>query len=63
MHSPVAYIPNTPLGNALQSYKQALITARSFSVDKMSTALLEEDFVYALSSYCTQSVRINLLND
>ncbi|KAK8827563.1 hypothetical protein WA577_007110 [Blastocystis sp. JDR] len=54
MHSPVARIPNTPLGNALQSYKQSLITARSFSVDKMSTALLEEDFVYALSTYCTQ---------
>ena len=63
VHSPVARIPNTPLGNALQSYKQSLITARSFSVDKMSTALLEEDFVYALSTYCTQSPHVVFRNE
>lgn len=54
MHSPVARIAHTPLGNALQAYRQSLITARSISVDKMSTALLEEDFVFTLSAYCTQ---------
>lgn len=52
-HSVHTHIAHTTLHNALQSYQQSLLAAQSLSTDPISTKLIEEEFVYALSQYCS----------
>lgn len=51
-HSVRAHIAHTTLHNALLSYQQSLAAVQSLSADPISTKLIEEEFVYALSQYC-----------
>lgn len=52
-HSTHTHIAHTTLHNALLSYQQSLAAVQSLSADPVSTKLIEEEFVYALSQYCT----------